>query len=677
MKARIMTKCAVVLVISSAGVLSTSPVSAEGEISISGPISVRLSYDATLTATPAVKAEPECTGGGLLGAVNCVTKKMEGVSNTIDTGQGDAGKTIGVTLNGELVPQLSSVGNGQYKITLKSLIKAPVFSPSIADMPTDVLTKAGNDEAKIKLALARWSKTISATALEKQRVISYSLNEYFSDLVLFKVYAPLNPTVSVSWKSANCDSLHSQYLNAQKEYIEAMAAIPVLEQFDRLTETMDEINFTLAGTANGLDTQAGKIGDFLDKSPAEKKIEELKQQTENMSEALTASLNKIKEGIKDNREKLLAAFPKGSSAAKKVQSGLTQNAKTMKQVAETVDGINARLKYMQDMFKAADGDPFDQLQSFQKFYSDINEKLGPLVKAIPVLGVFLDLYGQAIAQITDSVKQIETEVKKREQMYKLAGGMFASRPLYMKPGDSRQRLDRQRNMLFQKLEGLQNRLLRECPSVKFEDQSFSKYQAIKDARDRAESACKNTKPEPKLKHQLRTEYKDARRAYLWLDWNSIRDQYDSKNEVYKNLKARKAIMQKKQSLSREQRAEIAKDFKVIYTEKKTISEYKKSKLEVRLADHKTPLVLSAYEEQIYRQYVEAARKENNKLAAKVRGQKPARERYKKAKVDLDKFALQQDNHKACLKKQIQLYADKNNWSDRDLRLYHSDLFGSL
>lgn len=670
---KLRAKFILILVIFSLVILAATSASADGEISISGPINVRLSFDDILAPATPVKTEPECTGGGLLGAVNCVTKKMEGVSTAIDSSEG-SGKTIGVTLNGEIIPQLSNTGNGKYQITLKVNIKPPVFSPSIADIPADILSKTGKDEAKIKLGLAKWSKTVSNTELEKQPLISYSLNEYFSDLVLFKVYAPKNPTVSVSWKSAKCDDLYAQYLETQKEYLEAMAAIPVLEQFDRLTETMDEINFALAGTANGLDDQAGKIGDFLDDSPAEKKIEELKEQTENLSESLTDSLDKIKEGIKSNREKLLAAFPKSSDAAKKVQSGLSKSAKTMKQVSEAVDGINNRLKYMQEMFKAADGNPSDQLQSFQKFYSDITEKLGPLVKTIPVLGVFLDLYGRAISQITDSVKQIETEVKKREQMYKRAGGMFASRPLYMKPGDSRQRLERQRNNLFQKLEGLQNRLLKECPSVKFEDQTFSRYQAIKDARDRAENACKKIKPDQKLQQQLRKEFKDARKAYLWPNWTTIRERYNSKNAFYTRLKTSRDKMRDKKALSKDERGEIANDFKAIYTEMRTIGEYKKSRMDVRLADKTKPFVLGPYEEQIYRQYVEAERLENNKLAAEVRKQRPARERYNKAKAEISKFKQREDTYKTCLKKQIKLLADKNNWSDGDLRLYHPGLF---
>ena len=47
--------------------------------------------------------------------------------------------------------------------------------------------------------------------------------------------------------------------------------------------------------------------------------------------------------------------------------------------------------------------------------------VGGLVKAIPVLGVFLDLHAQAIGQIADSAEQIEAIVEGRNKLAKELG----------------------------------------------------------------------------------------------------------------------------------------------------------------------------------------------------------------------------------------------------------------
>ena len=117
----------------------------EGEISLSGPISVRLSYDDILAGKPVEKAKPKekkCSGGGMLGAINCVTEKMEGVGDSIDSagnsGTAD-GKKIRIALSGQLTPQYTELSEGKFEISLDVDLGKIEFSPSYGDIPGDLI----------------------------------------------------------------------------------------------------------------------------------------------------------------------------------------------------------------------------------------------------------------------------------------------------------------------------------------------------------------------------------------------------------------------------------------------------------------------------------------------------------------------------------------------------------
>jgi len=259
-------------------------------------------------------------------------------------------------------------------------------------------------------------------------------------------------------------------------------------------------------------------------------------------------------------------------------------------------------------------------------------------------------------------------------MYRQAGGEFASRSLYIKPGNAHQRLERQQNQLFKKLEQIKNRLVRECPGVAFDNQSYSEYHAIRDAGRQAENACKGKQVASTELLSVRKELKEARAAAEWPDWASIKDKYHKKNISIRNSSAAFDKILAGTSLSQSDRVMILNQFRAIYTEKKRIAEFERSNLQIRLSDGNKPVGLSAYENQLYRQFLNSEAEQYNKLAARLNEEKPARDRYTMAQKSMAAINNRRAAYNACRKDYIETIADKNNWSQRDLELHHPDLF---
>ncbi len=645
----------------------------EGKVLVSGPLSVQLTYDkdaieSQKPSAPSSNGEVECSGGGLLGAMNCVTLKIENAgttsSATREKGTAEEGTegrpAIHVIMSGRVIPTVTDQGNGQFLIQIKDVISMPQFSTGT---PGDIKSSAARDEATLKLGLRRWSKQLTVSELQAQPEQEVDFSSPFDQLSLFTVRAPNPQSFKVFWRSSQCDQLEEDFRQAQTDYIAHVSSMPVLDQIELVTRTMDEIEDALSLTAKGSTAVADNIAEITELTTVNEKFDELMEETDGLSSALTGALDDIRTRLGEEHERLMKSTGLGDPLSK-VQKGLEQNAKTMKKVATAIADMNSNIKKLGELFEVADGNASTQLRAFKDYFGAVQEKLGPLIKAIPGLGVFLDLYGQAIGQIADSAERIEKVVNERNLQARKAG---IPEP-YVKTKTARERAAAEKKRLENKMNDLAGRIARECPSFDLSGEEYGEIQAIEDAKYRAHDACQDKRMSLSDEARIRRDFRDASRGYSARNVSDAEDNYANMLDAYKELQNMNRKVARNSVRSREERARVAKYFKLYYQDKKRISEYEDN--EVRYFSGRYTkddmTVLDDYLKGLKQRLRQTQKERNQKREKKAR--------YDKAKVANDALNSNNQDYHNCVKKFVQGLARENGWDPRLVEVLNS---GSL
>lgn len=639
---------------------------AEGELHVSDPFPVKLTFDrAGKPAVPAVPRKPkrDCSGLGLVEKINCVAKAIE---NAGEGGGGSAGSPakppISITMSGVITPKITIVDDDTFLLTFDVAIPPPKFSPSRSQIPGDVIRKAVQDERSVKQALKSWQKPLKKSALVKNPRQNRSFDAVFSGLSLFQVRAPdpdpdLNQrVVKIYWEDAQCKPLEQEFLAAQRAYEEALSAMPVLKQFELVTRTLDEITDTLGATAKGLTSTAGKIGEATGKSPVEKKLGELMVETKGLSESFTGALEKIQKAIKKERTKLLKLSKLGKPL-KGVQAGLKKSAATFKKVSKAAADINKKIRMLESLVRTADASPSEQLRSFKEYFEQSRELVGGLVKAIPGLGVFLDLYAQAIGQIADSAEQIEAIVEGRK---KLAKELGIPSP-YITLGNARDRAAREQRKLYQRVKALTARLVKMCPGVNMTTAGYDQINEMEDAAARGRHACRKQQPTMSAQSRMWRNLQAARIAYYKDNEDTLRPRYRKEKARYDGKLARyRQLLANPGGFSRKERGAFLKDVKTFYTEAKRIAEYRR--VEARIIQGRG---LSNAARAEYRMFL----KRNvlnplKRLYSRLQKARKAKKTYLAAKQAHEDMRARWRNYSGCVKKYVRQLAARKGWDQR-------------
>lgn len=144
---------------------STSAFAQDG----SAPVDVVLTYTETAPAEAAAPVEKTtCSGGGLLGAMNCVTQRIE------EAGSGAGGGSVevsGPTSTAMLPLTLIAVlrkpeGTGPFEVRVKVRGGSPIFDGDFDDQTKTVIRSDGR---LVKEKLKRWHVTLTAEQMATLR----------------------------------------------------------------------------------------------------------------------------------------------------------------------------------------------------------------------------------------------------------------------------------------------------------------------------------------------------------------------------------------------------------------------------------------------------------------------------------------------------------------------------
>ena len=599
--------------------------------------------------------------------MNCVATKIEEGGGGSGGAAGSESETpaINITLKGTVTPTVTKLDDARYKLSFAVAIGQLQFSPGREQIPGDVVRQAAQDEASVKLGFRGWEVILNKASFTKDPLQEHSFDALFGSLSLLTVRAPAMRKVKVYWESVNCGPLQQEYLAAERPYQDAVSAMPVLDQFELVTRILDEIEETLGKSAEDLKEAAGKVGEATDGTPLEKKLKELMGKTKGLSDSVTGALDQVKIGIKKEREELLK-LTSLDKPLKDLKGGLEKGAKNFEKVSKAAAEMNKKIRKLESLIKASDASPSEQLNMFKDYFGEARELVGGLVKTIPGLGVFLDLYAQAIEQIAHSVERIEAIVDERK---KLAKELGIPSP-YVSLGNARERAKREQRKLFDKMKALGERLARECPGVDMSTEDYGKFAEMEDAVHRARDACK--KHQPKVKDELKAlgKLKAARAVMYKEDADLLRPVYRKEKAVYDGMKARlKQLQTDPASFKRQELGKLLHDIRRFYTDKNRISEYNRAKdaLIGGQGLSKTAMVE-------YQAYQQTRLAELKRLYNRLKDADKAKQDYAKAKAAFDRIRGQHAVFRDCIRNYVKQLAQKNGWDERLIRAIASSAY---
>jgi hypothetical protein len=341
----------------------------------------------------------------------------------------------------------------------------------------------------------------------------------------------------------------------------------------------------------------------------------------------------------------------------------------MKKVASTVKKLNGYIKDLEKLVKAADGEASDQLRVFNEYFGKVKDKLGPLIKMIPGLGVFLELYSQAIEQIADSVEQIEEIRDERNRQAREAG---IPEP-YIKTKTARERAEAEKNKLYKKMTDLGNRIAKECPGMDLSGQEYGEIQEIEDAKYEAEQACGGKDQNLIDEWRIRKEYRLAKRRFSQkaLDraestYTRMREEQSKRKSLYE--KARRARTFSK--LSREDWAQINEYLRLHFRGKGQDSVYERN--EVRYKDRKKKY--NSEDIDALRTYINARNQDVREAFNKRNKVRESGKRYRRAKAANDALDNKIRVYRDCVRKHIKRLANEKEWNPRLVEVLNSSYF---
>ncbi len=673
-------------------------------LSVSGELPVKVVYadrNAEISRqvevkTAARKKETDCRGGSLVGAMNCVSEKIEAAGSGEKGTEEKKYRTITekadlrAELSGAVVPVIEVVEEGRrYRVRLDTS-KMNHATELSGPFDRERKNRLVRDEIKLKKSLKAWSEEIGPDELEEMsrsedHSMEFSFAEAFDGLMLMNNrLRPREPKVVVYYTSGDCFDLNVKFIKAQSEYLELEASIPFAQQFEVVTRTMTEVEDVFASTAKDIKEVKGQFGKVLDKSPLEAKIEEYMENADGLSETLKTSLEGFRDIIKEEREAILEAGKTFAKPAKEIQKALGSTEKSMKKVSAAAKKINGYLEIGKTIVEAENMSGPDQLKAMGKTFRLVVDKLGPLLEDIPVIGVFLDLYAQAIEQIAVSAEKIESVVLERNRtaaLLRATGDPWFPDP-YKVLNTAEERLKKERSELFGRVEKLKDRLLEECSMEVPWKEEYGYFGEIEDAGEIAEEACRDLKIDYRERQRLESELKKAYGEYAGAERALIKGGIRDEEQAARLRKLQKTeeglggyLMRNPRPGSRERRR-MLRSLETIKTLRGgTLTKAETSIwVDLKSARGQKPAALDPDD-------ILAMRDENKKLKKNLGAWKErqqalddARARIDEAKAAMDSLRENNRAYKDCKKDYLRRLADEKGWDMKAVELANFDLF---
>ena len=620
----------------------------DGKVYVQDPLAVKLFYVSSRASGGAIDVPPETK------QLHAQLKDKK-VSLSI-------WPAIKVTMSGTITPMVEALGSGMFRLTVADEISMPQFSP---ETPGHIKSQAARDEARLKLGLRKWQQVLSSEDLESQPVQLADISSPFSKLTLFSLQRPKVPEFKVFWRKGTCDNLEKEFKQTQTDYIALVSSIPVLDQFEVVTRSMDEIKDALDLTAEGVSGVAANIGEVTELTSVNAKIDGLMEETEGLSESLTQALERVKDHVGKEHKRLLESTGVGKPLAK-VKEGLEKSSETMSKVSAAVDDLNKHVKMLERLVQTSDAEASEQLKTFEKYFGLVKEELGPLLKLIPGLGVFFDLYGQAIKQIADSAKQIEEIRDKRNRQARKVG---IPEP-YVKMKTARERNEAEKNKFLKKMNDLGAQIAEDCPGIDLSGPEYGTIQKIEDAQVEAEKYCEDRSQSWDDERRIRREYRLARRGFR-------QENLDSKIDTYKQMReaqGQRIILIKKarkaSTLSKRERAQINGYLEQYYTDKNLYTVYEENK--IRYFNEKEEYKKEDLE--VFLAYIRTKKSELKNALNSISQLKENGKRFRKAKAANDAIDKKKQNFRSCVKNYVLELSDKEGWDRGLVELLNSRYF---
>ena len=630
-------------------------VAGEDRVFVSGPLTVKLYY---------VPPYKPLEVSGVPIEVSAGTKRLFASLEGKDAQLAIRSEVIlRAELKGVVTPMIEVIEEGRSYMIRLDMTKMQRPTKLTGQFDSQTKKEIVSDEIKVKKFLRSWSVSIGPEELAEiketeNKSEAYFFHEAFHGLARLKRVRPEEPKVEVSVTSSDCFELNVEFLNAQQDYLELEATIPFAQQFEVMTRTMLEIQDALAATGKDLGDAEGEMDKFFDGTPLEEKLKEYIEKSRGLSQKLTESLEGIKETIKEEHEAIIEATRTFSEPLEKVKDGLGKAQKTMEKVNTAVKEINSYIATAKIMVDARNMSGPNTIKAFGDFFGEITDKLDPLLKTIPVIGVFLDIYAQAIQQIAISAEKIEEVVNDRNQLAALmrATGDPWFRNPYIILNTEQERLKKKRSELFNRTQILKNKLARECRVEVPWLEEYDHYDEIEDATIMAEEVCENAfeKVFVDLKKELDINaldridlnskidaiYKDVYIKYKKkkrkMEKQKItRDGYDNLLAGYREMLARQDKLKKKQDLTVNERDEL------------------NYSLNQKINDTRRKLI-----------FWKANIQEFNEVKKKLK-------RYEEAKKKIEGLKAK---IKECKRNYIKTLAKEKGWKMSTIKVIHFDLF---
>ena len=261
-------------------------------------------------------------------------------------------------------------------------------------------------------------------------------------------------------ENEECNRLLEEYRQKRREYLEFAGAISFAQRFDEVNEAIQMVKEAMENTQ-----------------------EETKSFVEDV-EKVDKLLNKVKLSNEKLKELL-----------KGVSGGLESSSNLMEKANEALGKLDTAMGILEPLVHAQEASPSEALEQFANYFENVTEAIGPLVKAIPVLGAFLEIYVDGIKNCAQSAEQIEKIVQKYDRLYE-SFDLPEREHLYMHPKTPEEtQLEKKREM-EDELNTLAQKLLDECGidvNTEEEPADTSIYGDIDRAADEARRQCTTPK----------------------------------------------------------------------------------------------------------------------------------------------------------------------------------------
>jgi hypothetical protein len=229
---------------------------------------------------------------------------------------------------------------------------------------------------------------------------------------------------------SECEALLARYIDIQNDLGALEAALTFSEQFFLVQRTLNEVREVLSRTG-------------ADSAEAVKKVREFE-----------ALLRVDNERLRDT--------------VKQLTGGLERAGKTMTDVSKTLDQIAQAMEVVEVAVGARDANAKATLLAFAEYYRRVSKPLDPLIKALPVVGVFLKLYEQMIVTIAGDAAKLEAEVIRRNRLYKDLSE--SDQDLYISAPTERERKQRAIAQKRAELAGVAQDIREQCNNaIRFEN----------------------------------------------------------------------------------------------------------------------------------------------------------------------------------------------------------------